>query len=165
MSKLAKVTIMLLIIIGIVGVVISTDDDKLANNDKRVSVRSTGYIKGESEAVVNEEGIRRIFYKPDDRIKIDLSNQGLISFPIDILHDRSIEVLDLANNEITKIPKQIRLLSNLQELHLSNNSISDLPDELSELTKLRRVILKNNPVEKDTRNKLKENFPFINFDF
>lgn len=72
---------------------------------------------------------------PDLVYFLNLSNQNLNNFPMDILKFNNLKFLDLSNNNISELPLELRKLTNLQVIKLSENPISD-----QERAKIRKML-------------------------
>lgn len=79
--------------------------------------------------------------------KLDLSNQDLTEFPVEILALKNLKKLNLSGNKIQQIPKEIEKLKNLELLDLSNNSINNFYSKLCSLKKLKTLNLNNNRIK------------------
>jgi Leucine-rich repeat (LRR) protein len=75
---------------------------------------------------------------------LDLSNQELTAFPIEILLFKNLETLDLSGNQIKEIPATISTLSNLKILAIENNQLKILPETISELHSLEYLLIRFN---------------------
>ena len=82
-----------------------------------------------------------------DRV-LDLSNQHLNSFPLEIWTVKELRRLSVESNNISVIPPDIICCSVLEELILSDNQIAMLPFQLGELVELTRLIITKNYVTK-----------------
>lgn len=99
-----------------------------------------------------------------------LRNQGLRTFPVEILCRTNLTFLDLSGNplrrlpseigqlerlnelrvvrsELQSIPSSIGRLVNLKFLHLDNNQLTTLPEELFQLPRLKRLHLNHNRLQ------------------
>lgn len=80
-----------------------------------------------------------------NKTSVDLSNQGLIEFPKEILNNTSITTLILSNNNIKTLPSEIGRLTNLEELYLDNNQLEGaLVGEIRHMSKLEILDVHNN---------------------
>ena len=69
---------------------------------------------------------------------LDMSNQGLTSFPTEILDQTTITVLNLSHNQLTSLPAEIQHLTNLEELYVEDNKLTgSLVAEIHHFKKLR----------------------------
>ena len=84
------------------------------------------------------------FSKPDSVFVLDLSNQDLGIFPLDILNFRNLQRLSLRNDHLRAIPDEINFLKNLKVLDLGGNDFSVLPKRFSSLGMLEEFFLDNN---------------------
>ncbi|XP_055917427.1 leucine-rich repeat protein 1 [Eupeodes corollae] len=65
--------------------------------------------------------------------ELDLSNNKLQYFPIELIKLENLVTLKLNNNSIKKIPFGIRGMKNLRYLHLSTNKLESLPSSIDEV--------------------------------
>lgn len=73
---------------------------------------------------------------------LDLNNNVLTSFPLEILSLTHLEVLNLKDNQLSELPAQISQMSNLRTLFLGNNKrLAELPKELYQLPKLKGLYI------------------------
>ncbi|CAG8527145.1 5192_t:CDS:2 [Ambispora leptoticha] len=74
---------------------------------------------------------------------LNLANNALTFFPIELLHFMHLEFLDLSQNQITgPMPNQLPLcLTNLKTLKLGSNQITALPSSLGELKNLQSLVM------------------------
>lgn len=79
--------------------------------------------------------------------KLDLSNQNLISIPIEIFSLKNLKSLNLSNNKISEIPPEIIKLKRLEKLDVSNNRISNFYAKICQLPKLKVLNLNNNSIK------------------
>jgi hypothetical protein len=79
--------------------------------------------------------------------KLDLSNQGLTHFPMEVIELKNLKKLNLSGNSIKHIPKEIEFIKNLELLDLSNNLIIDFYSKICALKKLRVLNLNNNKIK------------------
>lgn len=78
---------------------------------------------------------------------LNLSNQGLISLPTDILDDSTVTTLDVSGNNLTgSLPSEIGKLENLEVLDASENNMTGIPAEIGKLSKLKVADFSNNDV-------------------
>lgn len=85
---------------------------------------------------------------PKKASKIDLSNKGLLEFPLELLKCKNLRKLNLSGNHIKTIPKEINCLKYLQNLDISNNEINSLYANLFSLKFLEVLIIKGNRLKK-----------------
>ena len=62
---------------------------------------------------------------PDLVKDLNLKGKNLVTFPLEILTFKNIELLDLSNNQISEIPDELRRMKNLVGLNMSGNPIAD----------------------------------------
>ncbi|CAG8557869.1 254_t:CDS:2 [Ambispora gerdemannii] len=74
---------------------------------------------------------------------LNLANNALTSFPIELLHFMHLEFLDLSQNQIAgPMPNQLpRCLTSLKTLKLESNQITALPSSLGELKNLQSLVM------------------------
>lgn len=72
---------------------------------------------------------------PDLVYILNLSNQSLERFPMDILKFNNLKFLDLSSNNLTELPLEVRKMNALNVIKLSNNPISD-----QERAKIRKML-------------------------
>lgn len=65
---------------------------------------------------------------------IDLSENQLGYFPLDLVKLQKLNTLKLNNNKITQLPFAIRRLHSLRELLLADNHIETLPDVMTRMS-------------------------------
>ncbi|HOY28555.1 MAG TPA: leucine-rich repeat domain-containing protein [Flavobacteriales bacterium] len=78
--------------------------------------------------------------------RLDLSDQALQGFPIEVLRFTGLEELRLRRDGITDLPEGIGSLKNLRLLDLSGNPITELPAGIGELTALEEFYLNDDPL-------------------
>lgn len=79
--------------------------------------------------------------------KLDLSNQNLTDFPMDIFKYKNLRSLNLSNNRIKNIPPKITELKNLRTLDISSNQLTNLYAKLCDLQNLKILNLNNNKLK------------------
>ncbi|XP_077092861.1 leucine-rich repeat-containing protein 18 [Siphateles boraxobius] len=84
---------------------------------------------------------------PDGKLRLDLSNIGITTFPKCLLKLRNIEELDLSRNQLKAIPEFISQLTRLRWLDLHSNQIEQLPDSIGLLGSLVHLNLCNNNLD------------------
>ncbi|XP_059373339.1 leucine-rich repeat-containing protein 18 [Carassius carassius] len=84
---------------------------------------------------------------PDGKLRLDLSNVGIATFPKCLLKLRNIEELDLSRNKLKIIPEFVGQLSGLRWLDLHSNQIEQLPESIGLLTSLVYLNLCNNNLD------------------
>ncbi|XP_055859176.1 leucine-rich repeat protein 1 [Episyrphus balteatus] len=65
--------------------------------------------------------------------ELDLSNNKLDYFPIELIKLENVVTLKLSHNSIKKVPFGIRGMKNLRYLHLSTNKLESLPSSIDEV--------------------------------
>ncbi len=80
--------------------------------------------------------------------KLNLSDQGLTSFPENIFDYPNLTKLVLSNNKIKTIPKEILQLKKLRVLDLANNEIKVLHSAVFQLPKLATLNVYGNKISK-----------------
>jgi Leucine-rich repeat (LRR) protein len=126
---------------------------KLGRWDKAEQFDSmNGYAKVTKENVVYVLDTLGVSYKYANDIKnldstieaLDLSNQNLSKFPIEITNYTNLKVLWLYQNKITVLPDEIGRLSDLNCLYLWKNRLHNLPSGIGKLTNLSKLGLEGN---------------------
>uniref|UniRef100_A0A673HDJ7 Leucine rich repeat containing 18a n=1 Tax=Sinocyclocheilus rhinocerous TaxID=307959 RepID=A0A673HDJ7_9TELE len=84
---------------------------------------------------------------PDGKLRLDLSNVGIATFPRCLLKLRNIEELDLSRNKLKIIPEFIGQLTGLRWLDLHSNQIEQLPESIGLLGFLLYLNLCNNNLD------------------
>lgn len=84
---------------------------------------------------------------PDGKLRLDLSNVGIATFPKCLLKLRNIEELDLSRNQLKTIPEFISQLTGLRWLDLHSNQIEQLPESIGLLGSLVHLNLCNNNLD------------------
>lgn len=84
---------------------------------------------------------------PDGKLRLDLSNVGIATFPKCLLKLRNIEELDLSRNQLKTIPEFISQLTGLSWLDLHSNQIEQLPESIGLLGSLVHLNLCNNNLD------------------
>jgi TonB family protein len=100
----------------------------------KVPPREATHIPDALKAAVAKEGTARL----------SLVDQGLTTFPIEILQLSNLQVLDIERNYISSLPEQIGTLSKLQQLFLLQNNLDRLPEGMAQLAALRVLDLGGN---------------------
>ncbi|TRY83632.1 hypothetical protein DNTS_003862 [Danionella cerebrum] len=83
----------------------------------------------------------------DGKLRLDLSNLGIVTFPKCLIKLKNIEELDLSRNKIKAIPEFIGQLTGLCWLDLHSNHIERLPENIGHLGSLVHLNLCNNNLE------------------
>lgn len=78
--------------------------------------------------------------------RLDLSDQELHGFPMEVLRLTGLEELRLRRDGITELPEGIGALKALRLLDLSGNPITELPARIGELTALEEFYLNDDPL-------------------
>lgn len=106
------------------------------------------FTKQEEELELNGQiaftSLNRALANKDIVKKLNLANQGLSEFPVELLMLHSLEYLDLSGNSISEIPSAIAQLTHLKVLALSKNQLSTLPSAIGDLSKLEVLLIENN---------------------
>lgn len=71
-----------------------------------------------------------------------------------------IEHLDLSNNGLDTFPLEILNCKNLKYLDISNNNLNKIPSEIAELKKLNKLIIRSNAIENNQCEILKSSIPY-----
>lgn len=114
---------------------------------------------------------------------LDLSNQGLMSFPSYVFNQTNIEELNISHNfltgaiqsqigqlknlkvfnasynQMTGVPAEVGQLQNLQVLDLSYNQLTGLPNELGNLKNLKTLNLSGNSYSQQDLNGIRSKLP------
>lgn len=93
--------------------------------------------------------------KPSEVKRLSLAQNGLNSFPLEILQFKNLESLILWENNIVEIPEEIGNLSKLKELNLANNRLKQLPKSIEKLSELEKLNLNVNSLESFPKTILK----------
>ncbi|CAK7895213.1 hypothetical protein CAAN1_10S01838 [[Candida] anglica] len=87
---------------------------------------------------------------------LDLHNNNLTEFPIEILDFKGLEILDLSNNSIWALPSQELIqLENLRALSLKENKLKVLPAAIGHLPNLNVLEISGNPLIKPSMETIK----------
>lgn len=81
---------------------------------------------------------------PDEVLKLDLSGQGLVALPPELLQLRQLRLLLLNDNALTELPADLGLLSRLSELELNQNAFAVFPRTILDLAALNELELSGN---------------------
>lgn len=84
---------------------------------------------------------------PDGKLRLDLSNVGISTFPKCLLKLRNIQELDLSRNKLKTIPEFIGQFTGLLWLDLHSNRIEQLPESIGRLASLVYLNLCNNDLD------------------
>ena len=84
-----------------------------------------GGSNGNKDGKTEFDDLEEANLTPDFVYGLDLSGQGLKTFPSEILKFENLNTLDLSNNQINKLPNDITKMKHLSSVKLSNNPISD----------------------------------------
>ncbi|XP_052007303.1 leucine-rich repeat-containing protein 18 [Xyrauchen texanus] len=84
---------------------------------------------------------------PEGKLRLDLSNAGITTFPKCLLKLSNIEELDLSRNKLKTIPDFIRQFTGLRWLDLHSNQIEELPESIGRLGSLCHLNLCNNKID------------------
>lgn len=87
-----------------------------------------------------QDGVRPI-------TKVDLSNEGLTSFP-DALYaiKDDVEFINFGGNQLSSLPDEIAQFSNLKILFFANNNFTAIPECLGLLPSIRMLSFKSNRI-------------------
>jgi Leucine-rich repeat (LRR) protein len=80
----------------------------------------------------NYKDLSEAVSKPDSVEWLTLRDQGLKSFPNEILEFKNLRYLDLSQNKIDSLPDKFGSLTELVFVDLSGNSIAELPASFSQ---------------------------------
>jgi len=80
-------------------------------------------------------------------ITLDLSNENLISIPLNISDFNALQNLNIGFNNLDQIPVSISELSSLQFLSLYSNNLTEFPDFLGEIESLLSLYVSYNSLE------------------
>lgn len=75
---------------------------------------------------------------------LNISDQQLIEFPLDIFNKHELEILLAYRCKLKHLSIYIQNLANLKKLDLSQNQLTELPDEITNLQNLGSLILYSN---------------------
>ena len=78
------------------------------------------------------------------RLKLDLSEKGLLGFPVHLTNMDTLNLLNLNNNKIRLLEPYINTLGKLQTLSMDKNFMPSVPKEFCHLTKLTDLSIQNN---------------------
>lgn len=84
---------------------------------------------------------------PEGKLRLDLSNVGIATFPKCLLKLRNVEELDLSHNKLKTIPEFIGQFTGLRWLDLHSNQIERLPENIGLLRSLVHLNLCNNNLD------------------
>ena len=76
----------------------------------------------------------------DNVISLNLQNQNLTKFPLEVLQFKNLEVLDLSHNALTEIPNDISQLQKLKFLCLNNNKLSTIPASIGNIQTIHSLL-------------------------
>lgn len=92
---------------------------------------------------------------PEDVYGLDLSEQGLTTFPMEILEFKNLRMLQIGNgyqaqnwNLIEDLPQELGQLKNLEYLGITRNHIKKLPKEIGKLQNLKVLYCSDNHLKK-----------------
>lgn len=91
--------------------------------------------------------LRKALHHSKKVYKLNLANNSLKEFPMDILKLKELRFLILDSNQISTIPSQISELQKLQVLTLSHNHLETIPSTISKLSDLYFLDLDNNQLD------------------
>jgi len=77
-------------------------------------------------------------------VSLDLSNQHLTEFPVEILQMENLELLILSSNQLTHLPEDLSALKSLKIIEFSSNDFHEIPIGLSTLPQLELIDLSEN---------------------
>jgi Leucine-rich repeat (LRR) protein len=97
-----------------------------------------------SDNLLQNDGIGQL---STSLVKVDLSFNGFVSYPIELSNLTNLTELNLSNNSIVLLDGIGQLVS-LVWLVLDNNEITYIPHEVGNLTKLKHISLKFNSITK-----------------
>ena len=110
----------------------------------------------------NDRNIFEVSHLPSNMFYLNhleiltLSNVNLKEVPLEIYNLKNLKSLSLSNNLITKLPQKICRLEKLEYLGLGWNKLKTLPKCLRKLNSLQEIHIFDNPLNKKTRDFLKE---------
>lgn len=70
---------------------------------------------------------------PNDVCFLNLSGQGLTSFPTAVLQFPNLQYLDLSDNSIPSVPQEISQLTKLTDLWLGGNQLTAIPSSVGDM--------------------------------
>ena len=95
----------------------------------------------------NYKDLNEALAKPDSVQWLTLRDQGLQSFPKEILQFKNLRYLDLSQNKIESLPGNIGSLVQLTYVDLSGNSIAELPSSFANLQSLKNLYIDFNGLQ------------------
>lgn len=78
---------------------------------------------------------------------LDMSRQGLTTFPEEAFLNKDIKVIRLYGNHIDSIPDRISELTNLEKLYIGKNDLKYIPASIGQLTNLKLLSLQYNELD------------------
>ena len=107
---------------------------------QEASLLDDATLSKEKEYTSLEEALK----EPTKVYRLDLSHNGLVEFPAEILRLPNLQSLNLSNNGIETLPTDIVKLHKLQHLNLSTNGLKKLPAEIASLRYLKKLDISQN---------------------
>jgi len=102
---------------------------------------STLVARGQHDTLVVHRDLQEALREPDRVRSLDLSDQRLGLFPMDVLKFRNLQELRLRNDGLSTLPPEIGQLRKLRLIDLSGNPIGVLPEQFAELQALEVLYL------------------------
>ncbi|MCS6904788.1 MAG: leucine-rich repeat domain-containing protein [Bacteroidia bacterium] len=91
--------------------------------------------------------LHKALQKPNEVLRLDLSQQQLKKIPPEVFLFPNLQELNLSENQISELPPTISQLKNLRYLNLYKNKLRTIPAEIVELRKLEVLLLGKNRIE------------------
>jgi Leucine-rich repeat (LRR) protein len=93
---------------------------------------------------------------------VDLSNEGLSSFPMElfVLKDCA-ELINLGGNDLSELPKEMISFTKLKILFFAQNRFTKVPEQLGSLPSIRMLSFKSNQVIEVAENSLSPSLKWL----
>ena len=99
---------------------------------------------GQMKQLLRDSAPTTVFWQPTAGQSLDLRNNQLTSFPVEMGQARTLQSLDLSNNQLTSFPAEMGQAKALQFLCLKNNQLTSFPAEMGQAKALLSLGLGNN---------------------
>jgi Leucine-rich repeat (LRR) protein len=94
--------------------------------------------------------------------KVDLSNDGLHEFPLELFEIKeTVEFINLGNNSLASLPFNIHEFVNLKILFFAQNNFSKFPSQLKALPNLYMLSFKSNRLEEIPEDSLPSSLTWL----